>query len=193
MAGHPVIVGYLQALARRLPADVVDELADGLEETYRAGLARGRHPDDAARAAVAEFGEPDVVIAGFVALAPGRRAARALLCWGPLVGSCWGLALVTGRAWTWPLPNEARPAFGLVLLAVVAALVGAATGQGGRRRARMALGAVLGLVGLVGALVIAALTLAPALTGFLAVAVLASAARLAFAVRVVPRLVAPTA
>ena len=34
MASHDLIEAYLAELRRRLPADTVDELADGLIETY---------------------------------------------------------------------------------------------------------------------------------------------------------------
>jgi hypothetical protein len=48
-----------------LPPRIVEELADGLEETYRHRLAEGLAEDAAARAAVAEFGEPPVIVAAF--------------------------------------------------------------------------------------------------------------------------------
>ena len=35
MAGHQLIDDYLTSLARRLPDEVVDELADGLAETFQ--------------------------------------------------------------------------------------------------------------------------------------------------------------
>ena len=35
MASHQLIDAYLGSVAPRLPADTVDELADGLTETYR--------------------------------------------------------------------------------------------------------------------------------------------------------------
>lgn len=79
MAGDDLIAAYLADLSGRLPADAVDELADGLTETYRRHLSTGVEPASAARAAIREFGEPEVVLAAFVAQSPGRRAARALL------------------------------------------------------------------------------------------------------------------
>ena len=66
MAGHHLIAAYLTALTRRLPADPVDELRDGLTETYQRHRLAGLDPDAAARAAVTEFGEPELVIAAFV-------------------------------------------------------------------------------------------------------------------------------
>lgn len=40
MASHHLIQEHLAELARHLPADTVDELADGLIETWQ----RSRHP-----------------------------------------------------------------------------------------------------------------------------------------------------
>ena len=99
MAGHDLIDGYLTTLAARLPADAVDELADGLTETYRRHLSTGVAARAAAAATVAEFGTPEVVVAAFVRQAPGRRLARLLLCWVPRSG-CAGVAhwcSATGR------------------------------------------------------------------------------------------------
>ena len=63
-----LIRDYLQVLAARLPASIVDELADGLAETHRSYLGRGLSPDAAAEAAVEEFGSPEEILAGFAAL-----------------------------------------------------------------------------------------------------------------------------
>jgi hypothetical protein len=41
MSGPGLIPGYLDALSRQLPGPVVDELADGLDETYRRHLGLG--------------------------------------------------------------------------------------------------------------------------------------------------------
>ena len=54
MSGSGLIAGYLGALSRQLPGHVVEELADGLEETYRRHLSLGLAPEAAARAATAE-------------------------------------------------------------------------------------------------------------------------------------------
>ena len=90
-----LISSYLDALAAQLPASMVEELADGLAETHRSYLRQGLAPDLAARSAVAEFGEPQVIVAGFARVNPARRAARRLLGIGPVVGACWLAALVT--------------------------------------------------------------------------------------------------
>ena len=95
---------YLTALSAQLPPTVVEELADGLGQTQQRYLSEGLTPDAAAGAAMAEFGEPQVIVAAFTRLSPARHAARRLLAAGPLVGGCWAAALITGRAWTWPVP-----------------------------------------------------------------------------------------
>jgi len=51
MASHQLIDQHLAALARTLPPDTVDELADGLTETWQHHLATGLTPTAAAHAA----------------------------------------------------------------------------------------------------------------------------------------------
>lgn len=58
MASHHLIDDHLAVLAERLPRHTLDELADGLIETWRQHLTAGLTPEPAARAAVAEFGTP---------------------------------------------------------------------------------------------------------------------------------------
>ena len=116
--------GYLEVLARQLPASIVDELADGLAETYRSYLSRGLSATAAAEAAVREFGSPEEILAGFARVNPARRAARRLLGLGPVVGGGWVAALVTSRVWPGPWP--ARVGVGLALLASIGLLAMAA-------------------------------------------------------------------
>jgi hypothetical protein len=101
----------------------VAELEDGLWTATIAHHTRGLPPQEAAAAAVAEFGDPRTVAAGFgpeLAAATGRRVGLALLTTGPLVGSCW--LLLTAAAWRWT--GQAPPAaFGLVAILVGLALV----------------------------------------------------------------------
>jgi hypothetical protein len=114
MSGPGLIDGYLAELSADLPGRIVEELADGLDETYRRYLGQGLAQDAAARAAAAEFGEPRVVMAAFTDASRGRRTARRLLAVGPGVGTCWAIVLITARAWQWPVPMVARvscPAF----------------------------------------------------------------------------------
>jgi len=113
MRGPGLISGYLDALAGQLPGPVVEELAGGLEDTYRRHLGLA---SEAARAAVAEFGDPGLIAAEFARAHPARRAARRLLAAGPVVGACWAVALVTGRAWTWPVPVGTAGCVGIAAL-----------------------------------------------------------------------------
>jgi hypothetical protein len=97
----------------------VAEVEDGLWTATLAHHARGLPPEEAARAAVAEFGDPRIVGAGFapeLAAAIGRRVGLALLTTGPLVGSCWLLLAAATWRWTGQEPPAA--------LGLVAALVG---------------------------------------------------------------------
>ncbi|GAA3209748.1 hypothetical protein ACFO1B_51825 [Dactylosporangium siamense] len=188
MAGHRLIDAAVTDLARHLPADAVDELADGLTETYLQHLSTGLDPDAAARAAIAEFGEPHVVIAAFVRQSPGRRAAQALVASGPAVGGCWAVAMVTGHAWNWPVPAPVRLALGLGFLAVVSALALAATARHSYRRTRITGAAGLGLMTLDAVVVVGAALLSLTVTWPLAIATAASLTRLILTARVVPRL-----
>jgi hypothetical protein len=112
-----LIRGYLEVLAAQLPGPIVEELADGLTETYRSYRSRGLSADAAADAAVEEFGSAEEILAGFARVNPARRAARRLLGLGPVVGGCWVAALVTSRVW--PGPEPARVVLGVVLVVCV--------------------------------------------------------------------------
>jgi hypothetical protein len=188
MAGNHLIEGYLAGLARRLPADAVDELADGLTETYLRYRSDGLDADPAARAAIAEFGEAELVLAAFVRQAPGRRTAWALLLGGPVVGGCWAATLLVGRAWTWRVPGWVAPAIGVTLLVAVAMLVLAATGRRSYRRTRLTAGAGIVVIGLDGAILATMALTAPPFVWPLALAVPASLTRLVLTARVMPRL-----
>jgi hypothetical protein len=183
MASHQLIDAHLADLARLLPADAVDELADGLLETWRRHLDAGVAPAEAAQAAIAEFGTPALIIDAFVTQSPGRRTARVLLATGPLVGFCWGFSLVVGEAWTWSVPVFAAAGLGLGLVAVVAALVVAATGRRSYRRTRLGRAGGLGLVFLDVVVVIAVLLVAPALAWPMLAAIPVSLARVGLTVR----------
>jgi hypothetical protein len=187
VAGHRLIEDQLAALADRLPADAVAELTDGLLETWQHRLAAGLPPEAAARAAIAEFGDPDQITRAFVAQAPGRRTALALLATGPLVGVCWGASLLTARVWTWPLPTAGVAAYALALLAVVATLVTSATSRRSHRRARLGTAGGAGLVVLDVAMLAAVLIAAPVLVWPMVVAIPASLARIGLTVRFLPR------
>jgi hypothetical protein len=183
MPGPGLITGYLETLSGQLPEPVVEELADGLEETYRRHLGLGLAPDEAAAVAVAEFGAPELIAAEFARAHPARRAARRLLAIGPLVGSCWAVALLTGRAWTWPVPLAARIVPGVMLVAVVALLAVAARGIRYRPVGRAGTAGCAGTAALDCFMIIGILAADPAGRWAVAVAVTASAARLGLSAR----------
>ena len=58
----PLIAGYVAGLHRELPAPIADEASDGLVEAYEHHLAAGTGDQEAARAALAEFGELGLVV-----------------------------------------------------------------------------------------------------------------------------------
>lgn len=137
-----MIDAYLRTLAgsltgpRSARAAIVDEIEDGLREAQAAHLARGLPPTTAARAALAELGEPELVAAGFrteLAGASARRVGWRLLVTGPLVGLAW-LALGMIDLGVTRQPPEGLGIFALVLMvAVPAALLSvAATGRPAR-------------------------------------------------------------
>ena len=190
MADHELIDAYLDELARRLPADVATELADGLTETYRYHLACTGHPHTAVHRALDEFGDPDQVVAAFTRLSPGRRTARGLLATGPVMGVVWATALITAHAWQWPISTPARLVIGLLLLAVVAALATAATGRARYARVRTtALAGGVGLLTLDAAALTGVAVTAPALACPLAIAAGASLIRMGITMRALPRII----
>lgn len=183
MAEPRLISDYLAALAAELPASIVEELADGLAETYRSHLRQGLAPDLAAQAAVAEFGDPHVIVADFTRVNPARHGARRLLLTGPVVGGCWAAVLITTRAWAWPVPVPARVAFGLALLTVIGLLAAAALGTRYRRAVHAGIAGCLGIIAL-DTLMVAGVTFAvPSVTVVTAGAMLASTARIALSVQ----------
>ena len=182
MAGHHVIDAYLATLARRLPADTVEELADGLTETWQRHLAGGLEPAVAAQAAIAEFGPAEQVADEFVAQAPGRRTARLLLASGPALGLCWGVSLVTAKVWTWPVAPPVAAAYVAALVVAVATLLAAATARHSYRRTRLGLAGALALVVLDAAMIASVFALAPVFVWPMTVAVAASLLRIGFSI-----------
>lgn len=180
---HEQLKGYLDTLSWQLPGPVVEELADGLEETYQRHLRVGLGLEAAAAAAVAEFGAPDVIVAEFARAHPGRRAARQLLAVGPAVGLCWAVALVTGRAWTWPVPAASGIVPGLALVAVVTLLAAAARTTRYRAAGRAGAAGCIGTAALDAFMIVGVLAADPAVRWVAAVAVTASVARLVLSVR----------
>jgi hypothetical protein len=174
---------YLTALSAQLPPTVVEELADGLGQTQQRYLSEGLTPDAAAGAAMAEFGEPQVIVAAFTRLSPARHAARRLLAAGPLVGGCWAAALITGRAWTWPVPGAARILFGAALIGVISLLAAAAFGRRYRSARRAGAAGCAGTTALDSIMLITVMVAIPVLVWPVILAAAASAARLTFSAR----------
>jgi hypothetical protein len=186
----PLIDGYVAGLHQRLPPALAEEAAGGLIETYEQHLAAGAGEREAARSALAEFGDLATVAGEFTRQAPGRRAARLLLATGPVAGACWAAALLLGRAWTWPVPAAARLGFGAVLLLAVLALLAAATSRRSYQRTGLASAASPVIIALDATAIATALAAAPAPTVALGTAVAVSLGRIAFTARTIPRLAA---
>jgi hypothetical protein len=188
-----LIRSYLAVLAARLPSSIVEELADGLTETYRFYVSSGQDLEKAAASAVAEFGTAETVVAGFAQVNPARRAARRLLGIGPVVGACWVTALLTswpgraggsGGAWIGRAgPGPAWMVTGMVLASLIGLLAVAALG--GRYR----LSVVTGVAGCFGfamldvVLIIGAVFLLSPVGWITAAAMAASFARIAVTAR----------
>jgi hypothetical protein len=181
--GPGLIEDYRAAVSVQLPASIVDELADGLAETYHSCLDRGLGPEAAARAAVSEFGEPALVVAAFIRASPARRTARQLLLTGPVVGACWGAVLIAGRAWTWPIPVAARVLIGITLAGAIALLAVAAVLPRYRPARRAATAACAGLAAVDVAAIATVTGLARHVPWPVLLAVPASASRVAFTTR----------
>ncbi|MGD0242915.1 MAG: hypothetical protein ABSB59_21730 [Streptosporangiaceae bacterium] len=182
-----LIRGYLDGLATRLPASVTDELADGLTETYRFYLSEGLEPAAAAAAAVTEFGAPAEITAGFAEVNPARRAARRLLRIGPAVGACWLAALLTsrvGRSWTgWIASAPTWAVTGAVLAGLIGLLAVAALGRRYRLATATGVAGCFGFATLDTALIVAAIFVLAPVGWFTALAIAASAARIAVTAR----------
>lgn len=178
-----VIPRYLAALSRRLPAGIVDELAGGVDDARLAYLGQGLPAADAAKAAVAEFGDPDLIAACFTRSCPARLAARRLLRIGPAVGALWATALITSRAWNWPVAAPVAVVLGLTLAAVIGLVAAAALSPAYRVVTRTGLAGFAGTAALDVAMITGVIVAAPAVTWPIAVALTASAARLAVAAR----------
>ena len=180
MADHRLIAAYRHDLLERLPAELAEEVCDGLADTHQHYVRLGQNPDEAAVAAIAEFGEPATVVDAFRKACPVWRLARILVTTGPIVGGMWAAGLISEQAWGWPIPNTARLAVGLVLFASVALLITAMRTRRYQSLRRAAIAGGLGIAALDGSVATTALVLAPAFGSLLIVATCVSTARLAF-------------
>jgi hypothetical protein len=183
MAKPSLIGGYLSELSAELSAPIVAELVEPVGQTHQHYLGQGLDPDAAARAALAEFGEPRVIVAAFTRASPARRAARRLLVTGPLVGACWAAALTVNRAWDWPVPGAARILLGTALITAIGLLAAAAFGKHYRPARRAAAAGCVGMAALDATMLIAATLAAPAVIWPVMVAATASLARITFTTR----------
>ena len=176
-----LIRGYLEVLAAQLPGPIVEELTDGLTETYRSYRTRGLPADAAAKAAVEEFGSAEEILAGFARVNPARQAARRLLGLGPVVGGCWVAALATSRAWPGSLPT--RVALGLALVSCIGLLAVAALDRRYRVAFYSGVAGCVGFAALDASLIVGVLVVAGVASWVTAVAMALSSARIALCAR----------
>lgn len=182
MAEHRLIAAYRDDLLIRLPAPLAEEVTGGLAEAQEKYLAQGLTPDQAARAAIAEFGSPGIVADAFRRASPAWSATRALILTGPVIGGLWAAALITGHAWQWPIPAAGRVAAAFILGASVFMLATAMRTRRYQAARRACLAGGLGLVFLDAAVTVTALLVAPGIPWLLCAAACASAVRLTYAV-----------
>ncbi|MPZ53339.1 MAG: hypothetical protein GEU79_11525 [Acidimicrobiia bacterium] len=159
MSGGELIDEYAAELSNRLPQPAVEELLDGLAETYGEQLTKKADELAAAQATIAAFGDPDIVEQAFIHHSPGRRLATLLLATGPLVGLAWAATiLIPSRAWNWPIPLLGRITFGLALFVTIGMLLTTTHTRGRLKRSQTTarLGA-LTLIALDGTMIAAAL------------------------------------
>ncbi|HEY5356297.1 MAG TPA: hypothetical protein VIJ82_01150 [Streptosporangiaceae bacterium] len=190
MAEPRLIRDYQSSLSAQLPASIVDELADGLSETYRSYRRQGLAPDIAAQAAVEEFGEPQVIVDEFARVHPARRTARKLLVTGPAVGACWAATLITSQAWALPVPLSVRILLGLAVIATIGLLAASAVGTTYRLTARAGIAGCAAIAVLDTAMITSMMFAIPSITWITIAAVAASAMRMTFSARTLTRLVA---
>lgn len=122
---------YLSDLAaqlrgpRRRREAILTELRDGLEQATKDHSATGLPPDQAAAAAISQFGNPYAVadaFAGELATAYARRTIAWFIATGPLVG-IWWLLLLHPSPWRTGLIAllAAIPVIPLILLVIITA------------------------------------------------------------------------
>ena len=142
MAPPHVVDSYLAEVTARLPgpararASVVDELRAGLLDAIDAYRSAGLTADQAAQAAVSEFGDPRQVAGAFrpeLAVSQARRVAVTLVATGPLIGLLWASAALASHVairhappWEWTGAPPGSPAAFPLALAAFCVAVGAA-------------------------------------------------------------------
>jgi hypothetical protein len=125
------LAAYLSDLAaqlrgpRRRREAILTELRDGLEQATEDCTANGLPPDQAAAAAISQFGSPYAVadaFAGELATAYARRTIACFIATGPLVG-IWWLLLLHPSPWRTGLIAlvAAIPVIPLIVLVIITA------------------------------------------------------------------------
>ena len=180
MADHSLIAAFRDDLSARLPADLAEEVADGLTDAYEQYLCSGMSPDKAAAAALAEFGDSDLVVDAFRRSSPARRLARALIVTGPVVGGLWAAALITSRAWDWPIPIGARLVAGPLVVVSVSLLVTAVLTRHYQALRRAGIAGCLCVAVLDASMITTVMVLAPVARWLFVIAACVSAGRLTF-------------
>jgi hypothetical protein len=169
---------YCAVLRGALPAALAEEVGEGLVEAYEACLRQGMAQTEAARTAVAEFGDPEAIVAEFTRISPARRAAATFLLTGPLAGACWAALLITGKGWDWPVPLVARVLVGGLLLASIAGLITATRTKCYGAIRRSGVSGCLGLATVDASMIMAAILVSPRPAWLAAAAIAVSAARI---------------
>jgi hypothetical protein len=128
---HATVAAYLDDLATRLRGtrrrreQIVAELRDGLDDATDQHIAAGLTADQAAAAAIAQFGTPQRVadaFAGELTTAYARRTIARYVATGPLVG-IWWLLLLNPDPWRTGLIAliAAIPVLPLIAIAIATA------------------------------------------------------------------------
>jgi hypothetical protein len=185
MAEHGLIQRYNDFLLAELPIHLAEEVADGLAEAHAKYLRQGLSQDDAAHAAVAEFGDARAVVEAFTRSSTARYTARRLIATGPVVGGCWAVALITERAWEWPVPNIARLLLGATLAASVIVVLIAALARRYQVARYAGVAGCAGLVLLDASAITVVVTTAPSIGWLAVLAGCASASRLILVTRAI--------
>ncbi|GAA2092524.1 hypothetical protein GCM10009801_59080 [Streptomyces albiaxialis] len=120
----------------------MDEVLDGLRCATECHLDDTPDPEEAARRAVREWGEPGALAREFndatLRLSAGRLASRAL-CALPLLAFTWAYALLSGPAGPWGYrPPVVMAGLGVIAFGCVLSLAGAVSGLRGGRGLRAA-------------------------------------------------------
>jgi hypothetical protein len=137
-----IIAGYLAELESHLPAgrrarrEILLEIADGLGCAVAERTEQGQSVEEAARTAMAAFGDSRTVAAAFTRQLGPRAAHRlgaGLVLTGPLVGLTWVVSYATaGQDWSSQILDvlSAMPQYPLILAVTVPAAMIATTGAG---------------------------------------------------------------